>query len=140
MSVPLRSCCVPQDVGGQDQLRPYWRHYYTGTQGIIYVVDATDAARLELATLELRTLAKDDQLAVSAGLCRHACMFCHTTALVAHRVTSTCVDVRWMGWCGRRGRLQTTLAQARVLQIQPPQESSEAFTRTCGCVHGCRVS
>ena len=23
---------LAQDVGGQDRLRPYWRHHYTGTQ------------------------------------------------------------------------------------------------------------
>eukprot|EP00501_MAST-03F_sp_TOSAG23-6_P001048 GSMAST32.ASY1.ANO1.1091.1 assembled CDS len=37
------------DVGGQDRLRPYWRHYYTGTQGIIYVVDASDRERIQKA-------------------------------------------------------------------------------------------
>ncbi len=26
--------CVVQDVGGQDKIRPLWRHYYTGTQGV----------------------------------------------------------------------------------------------------------
>ena len=33
------------DVGGQDKIRPLWRHYYTGTQGLIFVVDSND--RLE---------------------------------------------------------------------------------------------
>ncbi|KXN90654.1 ADP-ribosylation factor 6 [Leucoagaricus sp. SymC.cos] len=27
------------DVGGQDKIRPLWRHYYTGTQGLVFVVD-----------------------------------------------------------------------------------------------------
>ena len=31
--------CGTQDVGGQDNIRPLWRHYYVGTQGLIYVVD-----------------------------------------------------------------------------------------------------
>lgn len=30
------------DVGGQDKIRPLWRHYYTGTQGLIFVVDSAD--------------------------------------------------------------------------------------------------
>lgn len=28
------------DVGGQDKIRPLWRHYYTGTQGLVFVVDS----------------------------------------------------------------------------------------------------
>ena len=28
------------DVGGQDKIRPLWRHYYTNTQGLIFVVDS----------------------------------------------------------------------------------------------------
>ena len=26
------------DVGGQDKIRPLWRHYYAGTQALIFVV------------------------------------------------------------------------------------------------------
>ena len=33
------------DVGGQDNIRPLWRHYYVGTQGLIYVVDSNDRER-----------------------------------------------------------------------------------------------
>jgi len=43
-------------------MRPYWRHYYTGTQGIIFVIDATDINRIDSAAAELRTLAADGQL------------------------------------------------------------------------------
>jgi len=34
------------DVGGQDKIRPLWRHYYQNTQGIIFVVDSNDQDRL----------------------------------------------------------------------------------------------
>uniref|UniRef100_A0A7S1CEZ2 ADP-ribosylation factor-like protein 1 n=1 Tax=Bicosoecida sp. CB-2014 TaxID=1486930 RepID=A0A7S1CEZ2_9STRA len=51
------------DVGGQDALRPYWRHYYTGTQGIIFVVDSADRTRLDTSRAELTTLLADEQLA-----------------------------------------------------------------------------
>ncbi|KAB7507711.1 ADP-ribosylation factor-like protein 4A [Armadillidium nasatum] len=45
------------DVGGQDKLRPLWRSYTRGTDGIVFVVDATDGERLEEARIELlRTL------------------------------------------------------------------------------------
>lgn len=50
------------DVGGQDSLRPFWRHYLTGTQGILYVVDSSDSGRLELARKELQALLVDAQL------------------------------------------------------------------------------
>ena len=30
------------DVGGQEQLREFWRHHFTGTQGLVFVVDAAD--------------------------------------------------------------------------------------------------
>lgn len=46
-------------------MRPYWRHYYTGTQGILFVVDACDTGRLDMAAAELRSLAVDEQLAAA---------------------------------------------------------------------------
>jgi GTPase SAR1 family protein len=30
------------DVGGQDKIRPLWRHYFQNTQGLIFVVDSND--------------------------------------------------------------------------------------------------
>jgi len=41
------------DVGGQDKIRPLWRHYYQNTQGIIFVVDSNDRERIEEAKDEL---------------------------------------------------------------------------------------
>merc|ERR1712182_60385 len=35
------------DVGGQDKIRPLWRHYYQNTQGLIFVVDSNDRDRIE---------------------------------------------------------------------------------------------
>ncbi|TMW69401.1 hypothetical protein Poli38472_001557 [Pythium oligandrum] len=50
------------DVGGQDALRPYWRHHFTGTQGIVFVIDSADTKRLELAKTELTGVLLDSQL------------------------------------------------------------------------------
>lgn len=47
------------DVGGQDKIRPLWRHYYTGTQGLIYVIDASDRERVDEAKQELYRIAMD---------------------------------------------------------------------------------
>ncbi len=44
------------DVGGQERIRPLWRHYYLGTQGIIFVVDASDRTRAQQEREELQKL------------------------------------------------------------------------------------
>lgn len=51
-----------QDVGGQDKIRPLWRHYYTGTQGLIFVVDCADRDRIEEARLELHRIVNDREM------------------------------------------------------------------------------
>jgi small GTP-binding protein len=38
------------DIGGQDKIRPLWRHYYQNTQGIIFVVDSNDRERIDSST------------------------------------------------------------------------------------------
>mmetsp|Transcript_565 Transcript_565/g.761 ORF Transcript_565/g.761 Transcript_565/m.761 type:complete len:192 (-) Transcript_565:1253-1828(-) len=50
------------DVGGQDSLRPFWRHHFTGLQGVIYVVDCSDKNRIPGAMKELNNILQDDQL------------------------------------------------------------------------------
>mmetsp|Transcript_22609 Transcript_22609/g.59050 ORF Transcript_22609/g.59050 Transcript_22609/m.59050 type:complete len:176 (+) Transcript_22609:149-676(+) len=41
------------DVGGQDKIRPLWRHYYTGTHALIFVIDCADRERIDEARKEL---------------------------------------------------------------------------------------
>merc|ERR1712184_173643 len=50
------------DVGGQDKIRPLWRHYYQNTQGLIYVVDSSDAERVSEAQEELHKMLGEDEL------------------------------------------------------------------------------
>ena len=50
------------DIGGQDKIRPLWRHYYDNTQGIIFVVDSNDRERMDAARLELARMLNEDQL------------------------------------------------------------------------------
>eukprot|EP00483_Globobulimina_turgida_P000368 UN00368 len=64
------------DVGGQDKIRPLWRHYYRNTQGIIFVVDSADRERIDdtadksqhgynmtlPAKEELHSMLQDDEL------------------------------------------------------------------------------
>merc|ERR1712094_63814 len=50
------------DVGGQDKIRPLWRHYYQNTQGIIFVVDSNDRERVGEAKDELNRMLSEDEL------------------------------------------------------------------------------
>ena len=50
------------DVGGQDKIRPLWRHYYQGTNGLIYVVDSNDRDRVEDAREELSKMLNEDEM------------------------------------------------------------------------------
>ena len=42
------------DVGGQEKLRPLWRHYFNNTDGLIYVVDSQDRERVSKAASEFK--------------------------------------------------------------------------------------
>ncbi|TBU64108.1 ARF/SAR [Dichomitus squalens] len=50
------------DVGGQDKIRPLWRHYFQNTQGIIFVVDSNDRERISEAREELQRMLNEDEL------------------------------------------------------------------------------
>jgi ADP-ribosylation factor protein 6 len=50
------------DVGGQDKIRPLWRHYFSGTQGLIFVIDSNDRDRLEEARSELARIIQDREM------------------------------------------------------------------------------
>jgi hypothetical protein len=68
ITCPLAVCPVTciihllQDVGGQDKIRPLWRHYYTGTQGLIFVVDCADRDRIDEARQELHRIINDREM------------------------------------------------------------------------------
>ncbi|GMI59216.1 hypothetical protein ScalyP_jg5792 [Parmales sp. scaly parma] len=48
------------DVGGQDKIRRLWNHYFTGTDALIFVVDSSDASRLDEARFELHKIIQND--------------------------------------------------------------------------------
>jgi ADP-ribosylation factor protein 1 len=62
------------DVGGQDKIRPLWRHYFQNTQGwthvvtthppsgLIFVVDSNDRERIGEAREELARMLAEDEL------------------------------------------------------------------------------
>ncbi|AQK54529.1 ADP-ribosylation factor [Zea mays] len=47
------------DVGGQEKLRPLWRHYFNNTDGLIYVVDSLDRERIGKAKAEFQAIIND---------------------------------------------------------------------------------
>lgn len=50
------------DVSGQDKARTFWRHYYHGTTGIVFVVDSNDRQRFQLARKELHAILEEQEL------------------------------------------------------------------------------
>ncbi|XP_072312293.1 ADP-ribosylation factor-like protein 4D [Eucyclogobius newberryi] len=49
------------DVGGQDKLRPLWKSYTRRTDGIVFVVDSTEAERMEEARVELHKITRTSE-------------------------------------------------------------------------------
>jgi hypothetical protein len=45
------------DVGGQEKLRPLWKHYFSNTDALIYVVDCLDKDRIDRAAAEFQARA-----------------------------------------------------------------------------------
>ncbi|OMJ66444.1 hypothetical protein SteCoe_36701 [Stentor coeruleus] len=43
------------DIGGNEKIRPLWKHYFVNTQAIIYVVDSTDRERVACASEVLKS-------------------------------------------------------------------------------------
>ncbi|KAI9187573.1 ADP-ribosylation factor, Arf Arf6 [Blastocladiella emersonii ATCC 22665] len=46
----------------QDKIRPLWRHYYAGTQGLIFVVDSSDPDRFAEASAEMHRIINDPEM------------------------------------------------------------------------------
>ena len=44
------------DIGGQDKIRDLWKHYYEGSDAIIYVVDSNDRERIDKNTETLQNI------------------------------------------------------------------------------------
>jgi len=51
------------DVGSQNnKIRPLWRHYFDGAEGLIFVVDSTDRERIDIARVELESMLKEKHM------------------------------------------------------------------------------
>mgnify|MGYP001171286248 FL=1 len=47
------------DVGGQDSIRPLWKHYYRNCESLIFVIDSTDQERLDVAKETMNRILND---------------------------------------------------------------------------------
>lgn len=50
------------DLGGQSEIRPYWRCYYPNTNALVFVIDSSDKERMDIAKQELFLLLQEDDL------------------------------------------------------------------------------
>ena len=50
------------DVCGQGNIRPLWKHYFQGCEGLVYVVDSVDAVRFSEAQEELTWILNSDEM------------------------------------------------------------------------------
>lgn len=95
------------DVGGQDKIRPLWRHYFQNTQGLIFVVDSNDRDRAAEARDELHRMLNEDEL-------RDAVLLVFANKQVQAR--STPFPAR-RSWCYRASA--PAAARARHVRIVP---------------------
>ena len=51
------------DIGGQREIRPYWRNYYEQTDALVYVVDSADEMRVQEVKDNLQELLGEELLA-----------------------------------------------------------------------------
>ena len=91
------------DVGGQDSIRPLWRHHLTGTQALIYVVDSNDRDRTTKSASELHRLMLDHAM-------RDTCLLVYANKSdLPHALTADEI----------RDALQLEQLNARAWHVQP---------------------
>ena len=50
------------DLGGQSEIRPFWRCYYPRTNAVVFVIDSSDKERMDIVKQELFLLLQEDDL------------------------------------------------------------------------------
>ena len=50
------------DLGGQSEIRPFWRCYYPKTNAVVFVIDSSDKERMDIVKQELFLLLQEDDL------------------------------------------------------------------------------
>eukprot|EP00622_Pseudochattonella_farcimen_P001317 FR735977.1.p1 GENE.FR735977.1~~FR735977.1.p1 ORF type:complete len:205 (+),score=17.40 FR735977.1:180-794(+) len=122
------------DIGGQDRIRSLWRHYYLGTDSVIFVVDANDRDRVEVARDELMKMMAEDELRDAVVL-----TFAHKMDLPNSMTSSKLDDKSRPEWAQAqpvvyptvlcRGRRQIILWDGLALKDTRRNPASTAVTR-----------
>lgn len=50
------------DLGGQDKIRPLWKHYFGNASGVIFVIDAADSSLFQTVKAEIHDVANEAQI------------------------------------------------------------------------------
>ena len=50
------------DVGGQEKIRRMWKQYLSNTQGLVFVVDSSDTARINESKTELNAILDSEEM------------------------------------------------------------------------------
>ena len=139
------------DVGGQDkvrwggrvhqlrtptpppQIRRLWKHYFEGTDALIFVVDANDRDRIGEACEELHGLMKDEMLCNATLL-----VFANKMDLPDSMSTSEVGEKLQLGslrnqnWCARRGAQLVARAPRRLPTAPVRRRYIQASSATSG--------
>jgi len=97
------------DVGGQEKIRALWRHYFQNSQGLMFIVDSADAARMREARDELFGIMKApdmERVPVVVVANKQDLPGALTTAEVADQLDlSDVTDRKWFvqGACAKNG-------------------------------------
>jgi signal recognition particle receptor subunit beta len=59
---------ITWDVGSRDKIRPLWKHYFAGLNGIIFVIDSGDRERFDEAKEALWMVLESEELPSSAAV------------------------------------------------------------------------
>ena len=94
------------DLGGQDQIRALWKHYYTNNDAIIFVVDSDDRERMNVAREELWKLLNEEELRDCELL-----VYANKQDMQGAMTTQEVVRELDLGCCkGRKWKVQGTVA------------------------------
>jgi hypothetical protein len=66
--------CTGRDVGGCDKIRPLLRHYFSGVDAVVWIVDSSDGKRLAESVDELQIIVAgldEKQEEVHPGVPKH---------------------------------------------------------------------
>ena len=122
------------DLGGGARIRGVWPQYFADVHGVVYVVDAADAARLAEATRELHAALQHPMVIGKPTL---VCVRAGSGGACARVRVRARVELIW----GGGGRCRACRLTARSLP-RPPQFLSRAVspTRRTSLLHSTRAA